>query len=213
VAVSFRKAVVGEKHSYHIAKEWAGTQRLALRLREKIGPERFFSVSYEDITGKPEQTMRALCRFLGRPFTSAMLDFHQSDEAKRAAESSELWSNVTRPLMANNTRKFLREATGTDIRIFESVAGDVLDALGYERVAVTRGREHCFSEEELREFDQENRRLKDEMLLGTDAEDAKRRDRQAALLAEIRARSDTDSGRLRLLSAIFPVAVTEYRVP
>ncbi len=32
VAVSLRKAVVGEKHFYHIAREWAGTQRLALRL-------------------------------------------------------------------------------------------------------------------------------------------------------------------------------------
>src|SRR3954462_2626336 len=38
VAVSFRKAVVGEKHFYHIAKEWDEAQRLALAFRSKIPP-------------------------------------------------------------------------------------------------------------------------------------------------------------------------------
>lgn len=190
VAVSFRKAVVGEKHYYFIAKEWAETQRLALRLRERIGRRRFFSVAYEDIVAKPMKTMRALCRFLGKRFTPAMLEFYKSDEAKRAAGSSDLWTNVARPLMTDNTKKFLREASAEDVRIFESVAGDVLDALGHERVAVKRGEERAFTEEEIRQFEQENKRLKEEVLRGKDAEDLKRRDRQAALLAEIRSRSE-----------------------
>jgi hypothetical protein len=188
VAVSFRKAVVGEKHFYHIAKEWAGTQRLALKLRERIDPARIISVSYEDLTSQPEATTRRLCEFLGEQFTPAMLDFHKSDEAKRAAESSALWGNVTRPIMADNSRKFLREASSEDIRVFEAVAGDVLDALGYERVAVTRGREPAFSAEEIRQFDAENKRLKEQVLAAVDQEDMKRRDQQAGLLAEIRAR-------------------------
>ena len=188
VAVSFRKAVVGEKHYHHIAKEWSDTQRLGLGLRDKIDPARIISVSYEEITGEPEPTMRRLCDFLGQPFSPTMLEFHKSDEAKRAAGSSDLWGNVARPLMSDNTQKFLREASAEDIRIFESVAGDVLDALGYQRVSVPRGREVRFSEQELRMFEEENRRLKAEVLAQTDAEDLKRRDRQAGLLNEIKAR-------------------------
>lgn len=192
VAVSFRKAVVGEKHYYHIAKEWSDTQRLGLGLRDKIDSARLISVSYEEITGKPEPTMRRLCDFLGQPFSSAMLEFHKSEEAKRAAGSSDLWGNVARPLMSDNTQKFRREATAEDIRIFESVAGDVLDALDYERVSVPRGHEVRFSEQELRKFDEENQRFKAEVLAQIDAEDLKRRDRQAQLLNAIKARCQAE---------------------
>ena len=85
VAVSFSKAVVGEKHFYHIAREWAATQELALALRGKIGVDRFLSVSYEELTSYPERTARLICAFLGVPFRKSMLDYYGTDEAKRAA--------------------------------------------------------------------------------------------------------------------------------
>jgi hypothetical protein len=188
VAVSFRKAVVGEKHFYHIAREWGGTQRLALGLRERIGPERFFGVRYEDITSSPERTMRALCNFLGYRYTPSMLNFHQTEEARKAAGSSELWGNVVNPVMSDNSRKFLREATRDDIRVFELVAGDVLDALGYERSVTRKGETAVFSEGEVRQFDLDNRRIKDEVLSKVDPEDLKRRDQQAGLIQQIRQR-------------------------
>ncbi|MHB8534762.1 MAG: sulfotransferase family protein [Sulfuricaulis sp.] len=188
VAVSFRKAVVGEKHFYHIAREWAATQQLALGMRERIGPSRFFSISYESLTSEPELSMRLLCKFLGARFNSAMLEFYKSDEARRAAESSELWGNVVKPIMTDNTRKFLRDASEEDIRIFESVAGDVLGALGYDRLYASRGAGTSFTEADIHRFDEENLRLKEEVLDRTDAADLKRRDRQAALVQEIRER-------------------------
>jgi hypothetical protein len=117
-----------------------------------------------------------------------MLEFYLSDEARRAAESSDLWGNVAKPIMADNTRKFLRDASQQDIRIFESVAGDVLSALGYERMYVPQGVKPVFTEEEIRHFDAENRRLKDEVLQRASADDLKRRDRQATLIQQIRDR-------------------------
>ena len=188
VAVSFRKAVVGEKHFYHIATEWAETQRLALKHRDFVPTERFASISYEELTSQPETTMKRLCKFLGAQYHTGMLEYYTSDEAKRAADSSALWGNVVKPIMNDNTRKFLREASPEDIRIFESVAGDVLDALGYERVHVPRGQEQKFTPMDVRFFDVENKRLKEEVMSGVDQEDLKRRDRQATLIAEIRSR-------------------------
>lgn len=200
VAVSFRKAVVGEKHFYHIAREWAATQQLALGMRERIGPSRFFSISYESLTAEPEMSMRLLCKFLGVRFNKSMLEFYKSDEARRAAESSELWGNVVKPIMADNTRKFLRDASEEDIRIFESVAGDVLGALGYDRLYVPRGAETMFSEADIRRFDEENLRLKEEVLDRTDAEDLRRRDRQATLIQEIRERGQMAPPAMRAIA-------------
>lgn len=200
VACSFRKAVVGEKHFYHIAREWAATQQQALGLRERIGSSRFFSISYESLTADPELSMRLLCKFLGMRFTHAMLEFYKSDEARRAAESSDLWGNVDKPIMADNTRKFLREASEEDIRIFESVAGDVLNTLGYERIHVPRGKEMVFSQANLRWFDDENRRLKEETLKRVDARDLERRDRQEGLIQEIRARGQMAPPAMRAIA-------------
>lgn len=189
VAVSFRKAVVGEKHFYHIAREWAGTQRLALRFRESILASRFISLRYEDLVTDPEATARDLCRFLDVPFRRSMLEFYKSEEAQRAASASALWGNVIRPVMRDNVGKFRHEATEEDIRIFESVAGDVLDALGYTRVCVPRGQEQVYSEEDVRGFDAMNAWFKEEVRRKTDRADLERRDRQAALIDEIRARA------------------------
>ena len=68
-------------------------------MRERIGPERFFSISYESLTSEAERSMRLLCKFLGVRFNPSMLEFYKSDEARRAAESSELWGNVVKPIM------------------------------------------------------------------------------------------------------------------
>lgn len=188
VAVSFSKAVVGEKHFYHIAKDWRAAQEQALALREKIPQSRFFMLSYEALIGETEATARRLCEFLGVEYTPAMLEFHQTEEARRAADSSSLWNNVTKPVMKDNTRKFLREAPEDQIRVFEAVAGHVLDALGYERVYVKRGEEPQFTAEQIAAFDAENERRKQEIRDSMDQSDLERRDRQAGLLEEIRRR-------------------------
>jgi len=188
VAVSFRKALVGEKHFYHIAREWSKVQQLALDLRHKIPPERFFNLSYEQLIKSTEETARSLCEFLNVSYKDSMLEFHKSMEAKKTASSSSLWANVTKPVITKNSRKFLKEARKTDIRIFESMAGEAMDALGYERVLVKKGQELHFSEDDLYEFGRENKKLKEETHKQVDLADLDRRSGQENLLKEIMAR-------------------------
>ena len=83
------------------------------------------------------------------------------------------------------------------IRIFESVAGHVLDQLGYDRVHVNDGEEQVFSEGELETFHAENERLKQHFLNGVEKGDLERRDRQASLLAEIETRECRGSMSVR----------------
>ncbi|HTP06392.1 MAG TPA: sulfotransferase [Nitrospirota bacterium] len=185
VAVSFHKAVVGEKHFYHIAREWAATQELALHIRKEMEPGRFLDISYEELTGDPQRTAQDICDYLGLPFRDAMLDYYRTEEARRAASSSELWGNVVNPVMQNNNRKFLREAREEDIRIFEAVAGHVLDALGYDRIFIPRGERVRFTNAEIKAFDAENAGMKEKVLKLIDPADLIRRDLQAGLLKSI----------------------------
>ena len=189
VALSFQKAVVGEKHIYNIAKEWTETQELAIKLRNSIDKSRFFSISYEALTNQPVESAQALCEFLGVEYTDEMLSFHQSSEAKNAAKSSQLWGNVTSPVMKNNSKKYQNEMDAGDIKIFESIAGHVLDDLGYERDYIRKGNEYKYSASEISKFNEENKRLKLSMLLNVDKEDLERRNKQKSLLDTIKSRN------------------------
>lgn len=189
VALSFQKAVVGEKHIYNIAKEWTATQEIAINLRDTIDPSRFFNISYEELTEHTEETAKKLCKFLGANYTDKMLDFHATNEAKNAASSSQLWGNVTKPVIKNNSKKFLTEMSKEELEIFESVAGHVLDSLGYERTIVKKGQEKEFTEMDIKKFNEENNRLKSETMQKVDKEDLERRNRQSQILNEIKSRT------------------------
>lgn len=189
VALSFQKAVVGEKHIYNIASEWTDTQNKALELQKLIGDKYFHCVSYEQLTQQPEKTAKALCAFLNTDYVPEMLDFHKTDEAKNAASSSALWGNVTSPIISDNSKKYKKEMPENDIKIFESVAGEVLDQLGYERDFINKGSEMVFADNDISSFNAENKRQKMANLLNVDKKDKERRDRQSRLLEEIKSRS------------------------
>jgi Sulfotransferase family len=189
VALSFTRAIEGEKHYYNIAKDWDTGQQQALKLRDRIGSERVLSVSYEDLTGDERGTLKRVCDFLGVAFSEDTMDFYKTDEAQRAATASNLWENVTKPVMKDNTRKFLNATSEADLRIFESVAGRSLDALGYDRVYVQKGQEDVYSPEQIAAFDAENARLKQAAWANLDDDDRQRREEQKAVLDGIAERN------------------------
>ncbi|MBI5100608.1 MAG: sulfotransferase [Nitrospirae bacterium] len=188
VALSFRKAVVGEKSFYHIAKQWHAEQRLALDLRDRSDPSCFFSLSYEQLTSDTENTLRNLMTHFRIPFSEEMLRFNISEDAFATAKSGSLWANVVKPVMKENTRKFIAEAPLPDIRTFESVAGESLDRLGYERYAAKKGEEIKFTEADLLGFEAENNRLKKEISSKLTEVELQLRRPQQQLIEEIKAR-------------------------
>jgi CRP-like cAMP-binding protein len=204
VTLSFTKAVVGEKHPYHIAKRWNEAQSVCLAEQERI-PERYHRLCYEELTAEPEPILRRLCDFLKVPFTLAMLDFHRSNEAQATSGKSQLWQNLSRPVMRNNSKKFLTGLTEHQIRIVESVAGASLDALGYDRAFVQPNEELVFGAEELATFARQNAETKASRRAMMEEEDAKRREHQLDTLTQ-RVYFMTDFSReeaLRFLSFVY----------
>jgi hypothetical protein len=186
VALSFRKAIVGEKHFYFIAKQWHKDQQLALRIKDDT--QRYFGVRYESLINQPEEILKSLCEFLGIKYNSDMLNFNQSREAERTANGGALWSNVSKPLMKSNTEKFRKQASEEDLRIFESVAGTTLDALGYERALIKKSQAIKFTDNDIRQFSAENERLKAETRNKLSPEDKLKRDIQENYLKKIKER-------------------------
>lgn len=186
VALSFSKAVIGDKHPYHVSKKWVELQELCLGTEQMLGQEQVMRVCYEEMTSHPERIIRELCEFLGVKFILQMLEFHRSSEADRTATKSTLWSNLTRPMMAGNSNKFLRDMPQEHVRIIESVAGPIIDRLGYERYFVQCGQEEQYTNAQIKTFDAENEQARQAMAGKTDPDDLKRRQHQLRIIDEIR---------------------------
>jgi hypothetical protein len=186
VALSFKKAIVGEKHIYHIARQWKQEQDASVDLYEKLGSARVIRLRYEDLLHNPQAELQRLCSFLGVEYTEAALSYHESQESKETANSGLMWQNVVKPVLADNHNKFLKELSEDDIRIFERVAGDTLEKLGYE-LRFTKN-DTPFSAEEIAWFTEINEQLKAEFRKKLRPEDLEKRRGQEELLKSVKAR-------------------------
>lgn len=187
VACSFKKAIVGEKHIYHLAQQWKTEQDLSIALMKQLGEKRVIQVKYEDLLANPEREMRRLCAFTGIEYNAAVMDYHTSTEAKNTAQSGAMWQNVQQPVIAGNYNKYRTELSEQEIRLFELVAGDTLQALGYN-LNYSKHFNDRISEEEIATFTIFNNRLKQEAKQKQKPEDIEKRKKQDALLAEIKKR-------------------------
>ncbi len=188
VAASFQKAVVGDKHVYHLARTWKQDQEASLRLSGKLDSGRLFSLNYETLITEPEQTVRKLCDFLDIGYTAGMLHFYDSATSKATAAAGEMWSNVEKPIMRNNTQKFLTAFKEHDLEIFELIAGDILKRLGYPLYTSLSATE-LLSEGCIEKYNAENEVLKREILGKTRQSDLDKRELQARILRRIRQRN------------------------
>ncbi len=185
VTLSFTKAVIGDKHPYFIAKQWNKLQELCIEQMTKSGSDTVFPISYEKLLDNPEKIVKELCEFLNIDFSPNMLDFHTSKEAERSAKSSSLWENLSQPIKSNNSRKFLNELTTEEIQVIESICGDVMDILGYERTQILKGKELEFTKNDIDSFKQQNEAAISKNTSRIDPEDLKRRKLQTGFINKI----------------------------
>lgn len=186
VALSFKKAIVGEKHMYHIAKQWKDEQEASIQLAEKLGPERVLKVKYEDLLAAPGKELQKICHFIGAIYDEVALDYYHSEESHKTALSGVMWENVEKPVIADNFNKFKKELPPDEIVLFEQVAGDTLEKLGYSKSFTSE--EHNFSVDEIASFSELNIRYKQEARLKQKPEDIEKRRLQEELLSSIRQR-------------------------
>jgi hypothetical protein len=187
VALSFKKAIVGEKHMYHIAKQWKEEQEASLQLAEHIDRSRVLKVQYEELIHNPVEELQKICNFIGAEYNPEAMDYYHSEESHKTALSGVMWENVEKPVISDNFNKFKKELSSEDILLFEQVAGDTLQKLGYQLTFPTH-RLRDFTIDEIKAFDELNSKLKTEARLKQKPEDIEKRRKQEELLKSIKVR-------------------------
>ena len=148
VAMSYADVPFGPKTVAKVARLWSERVAKGMEAGAAI-PDRYLEVSYEDFVAHPETKMKSVCGFIGIEFEAEMLDYAhraRSEVLPRAARyNPRVMSN---DIIAR--RSWTRDMPAFQVEVFESIAGDMLEHLGYERryrkpraraqVAATAGR-------------------------------------------------------------------------
>ena len=108
------------------------------RSGQVLGPDRYREFHYEDLIEDPEATVRSICDYLGLDFHEEMLDYQLTAEtflaeAKNPADHQHLTLAPTKGLV-----DWRRSMSSDDVALFEAIAGDTLETVGYQRVSMRK---------------------------------------------------------------------------
>ncbi|MHC5002389.1 MAG: sulfotransferase family protein [Planctomycetota bacterium] len=96
-----------------------------------VGSSRYHEVLYEQLVDQPEPALRVLTDFLQLPYSEQMVQFHVGKERDDPGLSAKkAWRPATAGL-----RSWRNDMPAADVELFEALAGDLLEALGYERAS------------------------------------------------------------------------------
>lgn len=188
VALSFKKAIVGDKHVYYLAKQWKEEQDICLELYKQYGSAKVFLLNYEALVAEPENSVKLLCKFLNIEYTDSMMQFYESNSSKSAAAAGDMWKNLEKPVMQHNTNKFLKELSAEEIEIYELVAGDTLQSLGYTLHSALQHPE-LLNTDALTKYDEENSERKKQFMATAPRNDIEKRQAQLDILKIIKSRN------------------------
>ncbi len=109
------------------ACQWRTEVEAAAALGERVGPERYLEVRYEQLVAAPEETIRAVCAFVSLPYEPGMLDYAGTVDLRDKPHQKRLAQPPTA-----GVRDWRTEMAPADVAAFEEIAGDLLRRLGYE---------------------------------------------------------------------------------
>jgi hypothetical protein len=131
VAASAKKSIFNSYSVYYTSRLWKKEQQIGIYWLNKLDENSIFLLKYEDLLSDAEGMVRAVCSFLNEPYQGDMLDFFNTQEAKKSGSISAAWRNTAKPIINNNTDKFRTELRKDEIDLFEDIASQELDYFSY----------------------------------------------------------------------------------
>lgn len=131
VASSILPLSFGPNTAYVAAKKWRNFIEHGLDFAARH-PRQVYTVRYEDLIDDPEKYLREICDFVDEPFHEDMLQFHKS--GTKRVPRKEIHGQLTKPVNKERAARWKRDLSPGQVRVFEAVAGPLLDRLNYEVV-------------------------------------------------------------------------------
>jgi hypothetical protein len=134
VALSWLRVNLGPANVFTAAMAWKYFVTAGRRAGTCLPPSTYREIRYETLLTQPQETLEQLCAFLDEPFCPDILTPNAlllPNRSRMLGKRSAL--NVSNAeIVSTHTGLWQHQMSATDKILFESIAGDVLTALGYE---------------------------------------------------------------------------------
>jgi len=130
VANSYLKVGWGVANIYGAGERWKNEIEMQRKFWED-NPETSCMLKYEDLLANPTKELTRLCSFMGEGFEESMLSYYREPTPIKENAYN---TNAFRPINRSIESKWKGELSPYQIGIFESVAGQQLNELGYQLV-------------------------------------------------------------------------------
>lgn len=113
------------------AVDWSVRTKLAHKLGAKLGKERYFEITYEDLVSDPEALVRDLCSWIGVTYEPEMLNDTalQAKQLLGSVYQPDLHSNLLQPIKQQKSKGTVEQR----LRV-EQISAEQLHVLGYIKV-------------------------------------------------------------------------------
>ncbi len=133
VALSWVPLRMGPRNLYAAARLWKRYVKTGRQVGATLPAQTYMEVRYETLLQQPRDTMQAVCAFIEEPFEEAVLQPgllpREREHHQRLGWNPPSWSSE---IVASNAARWKTRMSASDRALFEAVAGDLLEELGYE---------------------------------------------------------------------------------
>ena len=116
---------------------WLNSVHACQRSGQRLGPDRFIKLRYEDLVADTESTLRTLCTFLGEPFDPAMLN-PEAVVRDHVPSQFQQHAQIAAGVNTGSVEAWKRELSKAEVASFELLSGRALRRDGYEPVRTGR---------------------------------------------------------------------------
>lgn len=129
-SAEFIDSQFGPTNAFTAAEAWRDGQLAVKPFRESLPGDQWFDLKYEDFVRDPIDHLKALCAFLGEDYDDGMMAFHTTPTAQRRGKTRDNWA-LAEPISDKFVGRYKSELSLNQQRIMASVAGDMMQELGY----------------------------------------------------------------------------------
>lgn len=123
---------VHRSNAYHASIRWRMDVQSGLEL-ERLHPENVLRVHYEDMVRDPEKTLRSILSFLNLSYDPVVGESSEQSSAEYSRFYDNIHANIDRGTTDQYIEKWRKSLSGRDVEVVESLTGDFMQVLHYER--------------------------------------------------------------------------------
>ena len=110
------------------ALEWSYKVSKAKKELSFVDQNHVLELKYEDLTNETADELKKICSFLQLDYEPNMLNFWRTSRDFLGSSHSQL---ISKPITRISVNRWQRELTSKELNCFETIAGSMLDSLGY----------------------------------------------------------------------------------